>query len=325
MAKRPSVGTSAEHTPIKHAIMREFVAKECRAANFLPRFTRLVWVDLTAGAGQPFGSAAWTEACSPGILASRATQSGKPVMVELCERSPEIHAELLANLADNLPALGYNRTSQSEWTNGRATVRAWNGNGRRFDPRRLPGGGAICGGGRGEKGDAVLVLNDPNSITDWAMDRYLTGRLAGMAAGARTLSCLGFNAGSVKRNPFERDGDFQQTDSVSTRSEWYGLIGSITDYLPERLDLLLAGFTRDSSQWTYLFTAPEKWRHEEETVIADAFNALGEPRDYEFAWFRQDREKFNRLVDRRILTKTELQDRQEPKLPFASAIEEGAV
>lgn len=313
MAKRMDVGTS-HHTPIKHAIMCEFVGKEVRAANRLGWFERLVWIDLTAGNGIATDPDAWSHSCSPGILASLAAFSDKPAIVDLYEKNPDTYAALLDNLAANLPGLGYERFTEHKWRIGATEVRAWNGDGREAGVAHI------------RRSDAVLVLNDPNGITEWAMHRRFTAVLDAKAKGIRTLSCVGFNVAGIKRAPFQRDQHAPRTDSVSARSEWYELIGSVTDFLPERLDLMLAGFTRDSSQWAYLFSSPKVWRDkgEEEEVVAKAFTATGEIHDYEFAWFKRDREKFNRLVDRRILTKAELAELENPALPFDISGDENA-
>jgi hypothetical protein len=310
MTKHMDVGAS-HHTPIKHAIMREFVGKEVRAANRLGWFQRLVWIDLTAGNAIPAHDAPWSEACSPGILASRAAESRKDVVIDLYEKNPDTYAVLIDSLDAHLPQLGYTRVADNgwnEWAADNARVRAWARDGREAGTDHI------------RRNDAVLVLNDPNSITEWAMHRRFTALLDAKAKGIRTLSCIGFNVAGIKRVPFQRDDPGQRSDSVSTRSEWYELIGSITDFLPERLDLMLAGFARDSSQWAYLFSSPKAWRDkgEEESVIADAFAVTSEARDYEFAWFKRDRTKFNRLVDERILTKAELRERGNQPLPFFS-------
>lgn len=238
MAKRMDVGTS-HHTPIKHAIMCEFVGKEVRAANRLGWFQRLVWIDLTAGNAIANDPAAWSESCSPGILASLAAFSDKPVVIDLYEKNPDTYATLLDNLAANLPILGYERVAEHKWRIGATEVRAWNWDGREAGIDHI------------RRSDAVLVLNDPNGITEWAMHREFTKILAEKAKGIRTLSCVGFNVAGIKRIPFQRDDPTPRTDSISARSEWYELIGSITDFLPERLDLMLAGFARDSSHWSW--------------------------------------------------------------------------
>lgn len=308
MAKRKDVGTS-HHTPIKHAIMREFIGKEVRAANSLGWYQRLVWIDLTAGNAIPAYSAPWHEACSPSILASHATQSRKPVIIDLYEKNPDTYARLTGSLGTHLPSLGYQRADENGWTQwvaGSARIRAWHRDGRE------------AGIGHILRNDAVLVLNDPNSITEWAMRRRFTADLGVQARGIRTLSCIGFNVVGIKRTPFLHDDPSPRDDTISARSDWYDLIRSITDSLPDRLDLMLAGFTRDSSQWTYLFSSPKAWRDkgEEESVIEKAFTETGEPHDYELAWFKRDRAKFDKLVDRRILTQAELRDRENPTLPF---------
>lgn len=317
MAKRMDVGTS-HHTPIKHAIMREFVSKEVRAANSLGWFENLGWIDLTAGNGIPAYDAPWADACSPGILASRAVQSRKPVTVDLYEKNPDTYAILVDSLDKNLPVLGYQRLPESdrtEWVARAARVRVWPRDGREAGVKHI----------RREHKVAVLVLNDPNSITEWAMRPTFATDLS-QAKGLRILSCLGFNVAGIKRAPYRWDEPDQQSNSISQRSDWYGLIRSITDHLPDRLDLMIAGFVRDASQWAYLFSSPNSWRDkgEEEAVIAEAFTATGEQHDYEYAWAKRDRKKFAHLVDRRILTRAELAERESPTLPFEGSGDESA-
>lgn len=98
MAKRKDVGTSDDHTPIKHAIMRQFVGKEVRAANSLGWIERLVWIDLTAGKAEPAYGDSWSDSCSPGILASRAIESTQPVVIDLYEKNPDTYTKLVDNL-----------------------------------------------------------------------------------------------------------------------------------------------------------------------------------------------------------------------------------
>jgi hypothetical protein len=317
--KTKDVGTSEQHTPIKHAIMREFVGKEVRAANSLGWIKRLVWIDLTAGNAEAAHGDTWSDSCSPGILASRAVRSVQPVVVDLYEKNPDTYGKLVANLDASLPALGYSRTHDNgwnQWDAGRVQIRAWPRDGREAGISHI------------NRGDAVLVLNDPNSITEWAMRRTFVTEISDIRGlkGLRTLSCVGFNVSGIKRTPFLRDDPEPRTDSISARSDWYGLIGSITDTLPDRLDLMIAGFARDRSQWAYLFSSPIVWRDkgEEEAVIAEAFTATHEKHDYEYAWAKRDRQKFVRLVDRRILTKSELAERETPSLPFADSGDESA-
>ncbi len=321
MAKRMDVGIS-HHTPIKRAIMREFVGKEVRAANSLGWIERLVWVDLTAGNAEATHGGAWADSCSPGILASRAIRSVQPVVIDLYEKNPDTYTKLVDNLDKHLPSLGYQRARYDgwddwkEWAAPNARIRAFGRDGRE------------AGIGHIRRGDAVLVLNDPNSVTEWAMRRTFVSEINAIRGlkGFRTLSCIAFNACGIKRNPFVLDDPKPQTDSLRARREWYGLINSITETLPDRLDLMVAGFVRDASQWTYFFSSPEKWRNkgEEEAVIAEAFTATGERHDYEYAWAKRDREKFTRLVDRRILTKPELAERERPPLPFEEGGDESA-
>ena len=310
MAK-PNVGISEKHTPVKHAIMHEFVAKECRVANSsrCHYIERLVWIDLTAGDGTTVFGEKWGECCSPGILATQATKSAKPVTVALYEQNPDTYKILLNNLAAELPKIGYKQTAEDLWERGETAVRALNMDGRSVDATDewTPPIGPK---------DVVLILNDPNSITQWAMNEHVVERVVHKAKGLRVLSCLGFNVAGIGRGPFDRPEGARVTRSISARSEWYGLIDNITQSLPDHHDLMLTAFDRDSSKWAYLFTTVDKWMHEEEALLMHAFNASGKQNPYTFAWYRRDGNAFTQLLDRLILQKTELEARRNPQLPF---------
>lgn len=317
MAK-PNVGISEKHTPVKHAIMHEFVAKECRVANS-PRchyIERLVWIDLTAGNGIAVFGATWGTGSSPGILATQAARSNKPVTVALYEQNPDTYKILLDNLTANLPQLGYKRTAEDLWERGKTAVRALNMDGRNVDATDewTPPIGPK---------DVVLILNDPNSITEWAMNERVVERVVRKAKGLRVLSCLGCNVAGIMRGPYTRPEGVPVTRSISARSEWYGLIDNITQSLPDHHDMMLTAFDRDASKWAYLFTTVDKWMHEEEALLMHAFNESGKQHPYTFAWYRRDGDDFAKLLDRLVLSKTELEARESPQLPFGPADEEG--
>lgn len=290
--------------------MREFVSKERRAANapLLHYVKRLYWFDLTAGDGYAAHDAPWADACSPGILASEAAKSNKPVIVDLYEKDPDTYKALLENLAAHLPGLGYRQVAANQWSCGNARVRVANLDGRSAYIEHV------------EPHDVVLVLNDPNIVDDWAMDRRFLARLEGRSKGARALSALGFNVNGRKRGPLEA-GAPSNVVSMGTRSEWYRLIEDITRTLPRRHDLMLAKFKRDQAQWAYLFSSP--WDSEEEEMVKVAFTITNEPHDYEFAWFRKTPDRFARLIDELILTKTELRALTQPVLPLGESAGEG--
>jgi hypothetical protein len=163
-------------------------------------------------------------------------------------RNPDTYAQLVDSLASNLPDLGYQRTGDSRWWRSNAEIRAYPMDGRDAATKHIL------------RSDVVLVLNDPNSVPEWAMDRGLPARLDEKTKGVRVMSCMGFNAFGIKRGPLDRGSNGAAASKVSARIDWYGLIEDMTGYLPGHHDLMLVTFIRDDSQWAYLFSTPDKWR-----------------------------------------------------------------
>ncbi len=75
--------------------------------------------------------------------------------------------------------------------------------------------------------------------------------------------------------------------------------------MPERHDMMLTAFERDSAQWAYLVHVPSagRWRAEAEVDIRGAFDAVGKVG--KAAWFRTERDKFEQLKEELFLTKDE--------------------
>lgn len=309
MAKRMDVGTSW-HTRAKHSLMREFIAKEVRAANSLGWFERLSWIDLTAGNGVPAYGCDWYETCSPGILARHAATSRKPVMVHLYEKNSATYGELLSQLESHLPHIGYSRSGESQWQiERRIILRVFNADGRTATLDHL------------SRKDAVLVLNDPNAITEWAMRPTFAAEIDARAKGLRIMSTLGCNVCGIKRAPFQKEGaeplsDEPELMSLTERRNWFRLISGQEEALPQRHDMLLASFARDSSQWAYLMSTPETWWSETEDEVLSAFSDPDVGHAAEMAWFRRDSARFEKTKERLFLTKAELRDRDNPALPF---------
>jgi hypothetical protein len=237
----------------------------------LPGCRRLVWIDLTAGDGVVSDENMntemdWWRLCSPGLLAYYAVseKSRKPIVIHLYELKTATFARLIVSLTVTLPELGYERTGETTWTadGGRVILHAINGSGH---DARLDFIGA---------GDAVMVLNDPNAITDWAMrETFVQEIVARKVWCCRIMSTLGCNTAGIKRRPkVERDG-------------WFGLVAQQESTLPRYRDLLLASIDRDDSQWAYLLCEPVKWRKDIERGVLAAFAKLG--RTMTATWLRQ--------------------------------------
>lgn len=335
MAKFMDVGTSWR-TAMKHAAATAFITREFRAGNHLHWITRFCLIDLTAGNGEPAYDAPWHSACSPGIIAKLALTSRKPVVIDLYERDQATYETLLGNLAKQLPALGYQRTDINRWEcKGKVWLRVLPQDGRTASIDHLGRTASFDRLTQAYKttptNDAVLVLNDPNLITDWAMrpgfmaealNRDPRARASGKVTGLRVMHTLGCNVGGAKRTPFQREtapaptGDHRFMN-LSERRYWFNLIEEQCEDLPARHDLALAAFKNDPAQWAYLFTTPriDRWYADTEADIRSAFNAVN--RTGEIAFYRRDRERFEQLKMQLLLTKNERAEQENPALPFA--------
>lgn len=281
MSSTMDVGRSGR-TPAKHALMSAICGKEVGAAGRIRAIDRLLWKDLTAGDGVPEDGMEWHYNCSPGILAHHATKSIKPVMVTLHEIQPATFDRLMATLAEQLPWLGYTRIGETMWSCRQATLEA------------------VCGSGADSpvdhirRTDAVLVSNDPNAITTWAMRPTFADEIARRAWCFRSISTMGCNVGGLKRS------------DAPTRAGWFELVKQQEAALPRHRDLLLAAIEGDSAQWAYLLSEPSKWRDRGivEPTVQTAFKRYGYA--LEMAWHRTQPDAYEDLKRRLFLTRREL-------------------
>lgn len=282
MAKKLDVGRS-ERTPAKHALMSNVFGKEVGVIGVSPAHRdveRHVWIDLTAGDGVPNEGGDWGRNCSPGIAAVHATKAKRPVDITLYEIQSNTFDRLTDNLTEQLAAIGYHRLSDTEWAfGGSVSLRALNASGMDADVSHI------------RRTDAVIVSNDPNAITSWAMRPTFTSEV--MARGPwcfRSITTMGCNVGGIKRLTPEE------------RAEWFGLVKPLRDACPSHRDLLLAAIEGDSSQWAYLLCEPEKWRRRIEPSVRTAFKKYG----MEMHWARENPAGFDRLKERLFLRRSEL-------------------
>ncbi len=285
---KPSTGKS-KRTPAKHDLMSKLYGREVGVANAKPEIDDLVWLDLTAGDGLPSEpDREWIRSCSPGILAYLARfphgkggppQASKPTRVVLHERAARTYETLLGNLAENLPALGYHRTSDNEWRCGCVELTALNIDGATADLSTIG------------RRTAVMISNDPNAIVDWAMPAAMPEAIRGRTLWHLGISTMGCNPAGLKRLDWEQ------------RQGWYDHIGSQIGALRRHHDLFLAAIERDDAQWAYLITAPATWRAETESLAATAFAKHG--MSLQTAWWRTESIKFRGMADVLFKTKQE--------------------
>jgi hypothetical protein len=293
MSKHLNVGRSWR-TWAKHELMTSFVGQEVGVAACKDEIGRHVWLDLSAGDAAMVDGVEWAKGCSPGILAHHAAKSTKPTAIALHEIQPTTYDRLISNLARELPAIGYARDGEDCWRiNGRVTIRAFN----------MSGHGAAVD--FVDRGDAVLVLNDPNAITEWAMRNTFPQEIADRTPWFRSLSTMGCNPAGIKRMDIEE------------RRGWFDLVGAQQRALPRYRDLLLAAIERDDAQWAYLISTAAKWRSSTESVVKTAFKKIG--RTAVMSWCCRESERFEETKRALFLTKKELREQANQELPFGEA------
>jgi len=280
MVKSLDVGRSWR-TYAKHELMNSTMGQEVGATRELPDAHRLIWIDLTAGDAALVDGAAWHDGCSPGILARHAVKSSKPVLITLHEIQAATFDRLLTNLAQHLPALGYERTREDTWQiKSRVTLRARNASGQQASAQDV------------QRNDAVFVLNDPNAITEWAMRDTFAREINERTWLFRSLSTMGCNAAGLKRM------------KADERISWFDLVEAQQAALPVHRDLLLAAIERDEAQWAYLLGTAALWRGKTEALVRTAFKRCG--RTAAMAWFRKSAPEFQDTKLQLFLTKNEL-------------------
>lgn len=287
MAKYLDVGHSWR-TDIKHDIMSALLGREIGVENRLRDIKRGVWLDLTAGnAAIRDGSLRpWTQACSVGTLAHHARweKARKTVVVGLCDHDPGTYGTLLVNLAEHLPGLGYQPVGAGWYVPGIPV------------PRVILG--AQCRDSRTvdiewiKPTDAVFVLNDGNSMENWAMRSTLAAELAERTRYSLCLSTMGCNPAGLKRLP------------ASKRTVWFDHVENQEQALPLNRDLVIARIDSDPAQFAYLLSAPVVWRDDVAAELQRIFRK--HERSATIAWLRQDASAFDALKNKLILTRDEL-------------------
>lgn len=294
MSKRMDVGRSWR-TYAKHELMSSFVGQESGAGGRLPAIHSHVWLDKSAGDGVNADGTTWRSGCSPGILAYYASKAAKPVEIVLHEIQPATYERLLSSLAIHLPDLGYDKDGENCWRIGnRVALHAVNASGHtaRIDHVRPT--------------DALMVLNDPNAITEWAMRSTFAQEAHRRTPWFRSLSTMGCNPAGLKRLPLmaDRSGDASPSP-LAERIAWFRLVADLEHSLPGYRDLLLAAVERDDAQWAYLIStsAKPRWRSAAENVVKTAFKRVG--RTVALAWYRVDLPRFEETKRVLFFTKNE--------------------
>jgi hypothetical protein len=267
-------------TPAKHGLMNRVIGAEVGVANSKREIQRLLWLDLSAGDAIVPDGMDWERNCSPGLLAYHARGCAKPVEIVLYEIKPATFDRLMVELDRHLPAFGYVRIGETSWRFEQSvTLRAVNDSGAQAS---LYGVGTTA---------AVLVLNDPNAITDWVMRPTFAQEVCSRTLWFRSVSTMGCNPAGLKRL------------GLDERLRWFDLIDQQEASLPPHRDLLLAAIRKDDAQWAYLLAEPAKWTDRVHRAVVAEFRKRGMGID--LAWYRTEPERYQEIKRRLFLTKAE--------------------
>jgi hypothetical protein len=251
-----AVGSSAEHTPIKHALLKICSGMVAGAASKIPWLDEFMAIDCCAGS------------------AAASIHSGKS--------SPEILCEDL-NWASlhGLKATGY-FIEKHPHTVGllRKNMAFFEKYGDLFPSAIQPVKTIIHGDYRsadvarqikpiGPRTAGILHI-DPNTVHGVELSEEFRKVL--MPGYITTLVTLGCNAGGLKMLPY------------SERVKWFDRLKYLLKIMRPHHDACLIQLQRDKSQWAYLLTVPKVWRDRIECLIPKLANEYW-VRGLAYSWY----------------------------------------
>lgn len=258
-----TVGVS-DRTPGKHTALNAVIGKiNGSAVNLKVRPSTHTILDLTAGDGQPNTHSGTS---SPQIVLKHMKWPGLPgrpavpITAYFCERSPAA--------VDKLSCLLANEPNAHIHAGDAKDI-------------QLP---SFAGG-------ILTVINDPNSIRDWALPPTLKDRAPKLTTIFSTLGC---NVGGLKRLPLEE------------RTGWYDCVKDQVSFLQDWHDAYLVTLEGDAAQWAYLVNWPEVWAPYLEEAFFAAFKKHTKY-TVDGAWLKAGPQKFIGKLDELFLTKKELE------------------
>lgn len=248
-------------TPMKHALLNKVLGREVGALSRIKhRLYRIV--DLCAGNGASLES-------SPSLIIKH--------MRWLHERSGGVHALFIEkHAATHRQLISWLATQKCYGLVSHCNAKSCD-----VDPLTIfPPGEA----------DYAFILNDPNTIQDFALTDEILRAAPKLTT---TLSTLGCNANGIKRLPSE------------SREGWYLHIERVLRFLPHHHDALLIKLNRDSHQWAYLLTGPIVWM-DKGKYHTDANGAFSDwEQGIEMARAREEADHFEQICTELFLTQKE--------------------
>lgn len=238
----------------KHDALNRFLGRTCGSMFTKFRNKRFCIVDCTAGNGK---SSEFSTETSPGIICKHADwliEKRIAVDVRFYEKSKNNARHLRETPAGKWPIIAMDaKDMRTTW----------------------------------RKDDVLFVVNDPNTMSDWAMPSAMEDA----PALTTVFSTLGCNVGGLKRLPIEE------------RQGWYIHVRAQLGLLQTWHDALIVTLDGDASQWAYMVNAPAKWRDELEAAFQSAF--AYSPHELRYAWKKQQPDDFAAIIDHLFLTRKE--------------------
>ena len=270
---RNTVGKSGV-TPTKHFLLDRLLGQEAGVygTGRLPWCDKAVWVDLTAGDGEPTNPQQPEKSCSAGIFtkhASFVSTNKKPLEVALFEINTNTHSRLKLNLE----TVWFRKYPEAQ-----NVIQTFNENSALLTLNECDE--AAC-----------FLYNDPNSIDDWAFTPDL---LKSAPPFTRTLTTMGCNVGGLKR---------VLSDSPERSDKWRENIEMLFMLQKYELVLLAVG---DASQWAYLITTPDKWLNKTVELCKKAHNFQTKTKREPRVITTKEPKEFDLLLDELLMTKEQL-------------------
>lgn len=269
----------SHRTPFKHSLVDHVLGAWIGSIrHWVPKINwqllRIVIIDLTSGSGDNDGQEPWFRNTSPGLLAYHGMYHvGVPVHIWLYEMKPNIYRSLLLRLELELPAMKcpscgghWEKINDNEWRHNQAILRVV-----RRDSRTL----TFNGLGRG---DAVFINNDPNVVTDHAINHGGIEEAIHRGARFEQFWAMGCNVGGLHR--------LEQVE----RDIWFSYIDKATGILMPTQAAYLAAIHRDDARWGYLLVSASAWEQRWRDIFLACFDkfSLGPM----FASYHSEPEKF---------------------------------
>ena len=270
---RNTVGKSGV-TPCKHFLLDRLLGQEAGVygTGRLPICDSAVWVDLTAGDGQPTRVEKPENSCSAGIFTKHASfvvERKKPLEVCLFEINKITHDKLKSNLRNKW---------FDKYPNARSVVTAVNQDSSKIYLNV-------------SRSTACFLYNDPNSIDDWAFTEKF---LESTPPFTRTLTTMGCNVGGLKR---------VLSDSPERSDVWRKNIEML--FMLQRHELILFA-VGDASQWAYLISTPDSWLEDTVDLCKKAHSLQTHTKRAPRIVTTKKPREFDALLDELLMTKEQL-------------------